>query len=762
MTGFLAPLTCILVALLVPPQSPAAQSAPLRPELVGLLDFEADHIGGVPKGWGGGPPGTFAVDDQVVHGGRWSLRIERKADAPDQFTAVTRMLPIDFAGGRLELSGFLRTENVAGFAGLWMRQDGDSGVVAFDNMESRRLNGTTEWTEYTIALPLAPGAKRLFFGVLAAGGGRVWADDLRLLVDGKPVAAVPRVEPERTAVDLDKEFDAGSGIVLKDLTKTQIANLAMLGKVWGFLKYHHPAIAAGKRHWDYDLFRVLPRVLSASDVAAARSMVLAWVTSLGAVPACSPCASLAEGELHLKPPVTWLTDDALGSGLAGSLREIHRNRPAGERQFYVSLTPNIGHPEFNHEPAYTTLKLPDAGYQLLGLYRFWNIIEYWFPYRDVMGGNWDEVLTTFIPRIVLAADSDTYKREMMALIARVNDTHANLWSSLDVRPPVGACRIPVNARYVQDKAVVTEYSQAASGTATSLQIGDVIEAIDGVAVPALVERWAPYYAASNESTRLRDIVQSMTRGACGAVTVRVARATGTVNVNTQRIPESGTPTAGRRTNDRAGETFQKLSPDVAYLKLSSVQSAQAAKYVESAAGTRGLIIDIRNYPSEFVVFAVGSRLVDRPTPFARFTHGDPANPGAFHWGPPISLEPALPLYSGKIVILVDELSLSQSEYTAMAFRSAPNATVVGSTTAGADGNVSRVPLPGGLESRISGIGVFYPDKRPTQRIGIIPDIVARPTIEGIRSGRDEVVEAALRHILGPGTPASEIEKMARR
>ena len=193
-----------------------------------------------------------------------------------------------------------------------------------------------------------------------------------------------------------------------------------------------------------------------------------------------------------------------------------------------------------------------------------------------------------------------------------------------------------------------------------------------------------------------------------------------------------------------------------------MQSAQAAKYIESAAGTKGLIIDIRNYPSEFVVFALGSRLVDRPTPFARFTHGDPANPGAFHWGPPLSLEPALPRYSGKIVILVDELSLSQSEYTAMAFRSAPDATVVGSTTAGADGNVSRVPLPGGLGSRISGIGVFYPDKRPTQRIGIIPDIVARPTIEGIRSGRDEVVEAALRHILGPGTPASEIERMARR
>jgi hypothetical protein len=195
-----------------------------------------------------------------------------------------------------------------------------------------------------------------------------------------------------------------------------------------------------------------------------------------------------------------------------------------------------------------------------------------------------------------------------------------------------------------------------------------------------------------------------------------------------------------------------------------VRSAQAPKYIESAAGTKGLIIDIRNYPSDFVVFALGSRLVERPTPFARFTHGDPANHGAFHWGPSTSLEPASapPRYSGKIVILVDEIPQSQSEYTAMAFRSAPNAIVVGSTTAGADGNVSRFALPGGLESMISGIGVFYPDKKPTQRIGIVPDIVARPTIEGIRGGRDEVLEAALRHILGPGTPAAEIERMARR
>jgi C-terminal processing protease CtpA/Prc len=98
-------------------------------------------------------------------------------------------------------------------------------------------------------------------------------------------------------------------------------------------------------------------------------------------------------------------------------------------------------------------------------------------------------------------------------------------------------------------------------------------------------------------------------------------------------------------------------------------------------------------------------------------------------------------------ILVDENSISQSEFTTMAFRASPHAIVVGGTTAGADGNISPFLLPGGLQTQISGNGTFYPDKTPTQRVGIIPDLVARPTVAGIRAGRDEVLDAAMRQIL---------------
>ena len=98
--------------------------------------------------------------------------------------------------------------------------------------------------------------------------------------------------------------------------------------------------------------------------------------------------------------------------------------------------------------------------------------------------------------------------------------------------------------------------------------------------------------------------------------------------------------------------------------------------------------------------------------------------------------------------MVNELSQSQAEYTAMAFRAGINTTIIGSTTAGADGNISTIMLPGGLRTMISGIGVYYPNGQETQRVGILPDIEVHPTIKGIRAGRDEVLEKAVELIMG--------------
>jgi C-terminal processing protease CtpA/Prc len=79
----------------------------------------------------------------------------------------------------------------------------------------------------------------------------------------------------------------------------------------------------------------------------------------------------------------------------------------------------------------------------------------------------------------------------------------------------------------------------------------------------------------------------------------------------------------------------------------------------------------------------------------------------------------------------------------MALRTAPRSTVIGSTTAGADGNVSQFTLPGGINTMISGIGIYYPDGKETQRIGIVPNIEVKPTIRGIKENKDELLEKAI-------------------
>ena len=748
----LAALLC--VALTVPGQ---AQNPSARSELESTLTFETTHTGALPSGWAGGPPGTVVIDGDVVHGGRWAVRLERTATSPQNFSTLTRSIPIDFSGTTIEWRGFLRSENVSEYMALWMRQDRDGSVVQFATMQPRQIKGTNDWTEYSITFPLHGEANQLYFGVLLGGTGKVWVDDLRLLVDGRPVSEAPKAERPKTPLELDHQFDSGSGITISALSNTQIDNLTALGKIWGFLKYHHPAVTSGTRHWDYDLFRVMPGVLSAPTRETAEAVLRDWVRQLGAPPICERCTTPNGDDVHLRPNLGWI-DSGVGAELAGLLRAVHRGRSQG-RQFYVTSAPNVGNPLFERDLPYASQTFPDAGYQLLGLYRLWNIIEYWFPYRDLLDENWDEILAQFIPRIALAKSKDAYQLEMLAFIAKISDTHANLNVPATVRPPAGACQLPVVTRFIEGEAVVVGYSDAAAGPATGLQIGDVIEALDGSRVQELVKRWEPHYPASNQPTRLRDIARALTRGACAGARVTVRRASGVIETTAQRQPSSSLNVQAGITHDLPGATFRLLSDQVAYLKLSSVQAAQAAGYVERAKGTSGLVIDIRNYPAEFVVFALGSLLVERPTPFARFTTGDAGNPGAFKWSAPTSLTPQQPHYPGKIVVLVDEVSMSQAEYTAMALRAAPRTTVVGSTTAGADGNVSPISLPGGLRTMISGIGVFYPDKRPTQRVGIVPDVEVRPTIAGIRAGRDEVLEEAVRQILGPDVPADQIRKM---
>ncbi len=519
-------------------------------------------------------------------------------------------------------------------------------------------------------------------------------------------------------------------------------NLYLLGKVWGYLKYHHPRVIAGCFDWDAELLGIIEDSATAENRDEASNVLEHWVRNLDDPQ--TDCTPGEQGPVHFLANSRWLEDDGLlGPGLTEALAGIDANPESGSAQHYVSMVNDTGNPRFLSEKSYANLEHLDWRFRLIGLFRFWNIVEYWFPYKNLISQDWDEVLKESIPRFVSADEEGQNVLELMALIARVEDGHANLWSDIDKRPPAGDLSVPVHIRSIEGQPVIWRESETDSAT-DGLAFGDVILAVDDVPVSELIESWSPYIGVSNRSALLRDAFRFLLRGSESSVIVKVDRDGRELDLSLNRSPIDRST---RHFQDRDGETLQLLSDDVAYLKLSSVSQAKIREYLDKIMGRRGLIIDIRNYPASYVVYTLGRHLVKEVTPFARFTGGDLESPGTFRWTEPDELTPVEPFFAGRVVILVDESSQSQSEYTAMAFRVAPDAMVVGSQTAGTDGDVSRISLPGGHLTMISGIGVFYPDKSPTQKIGIVPDIGVKPTIAGVRAGRDEVLERAVKEIM---------------
>jgi hypothetical protein len=241
---------------------------------------------------------------------------------------------------------------------------------------------------------------------------------------------------------------------------------------------------------------------------------------------------------------------------------------------------------------------------------------------------------------------------------------------------------------------------------------------------------------------MRTLAANLLRSNDSTLSVKYERDGKTNLVDVKCLPPERTNLAALF--QRKDTCWRFLKDDIGYIYPGTIKNEYLPKIMAAFEHTKGIVIDLRCYPSAFIVFTLGQYLLPETREFVKFTAGDIEQPGLFKFGPTVKVGTTnLACYKGKIIVLVNESTMSQAEYTTMAFRAAPGTTVVGSTTSGADGNVSPISLPGGINTMISGIGVYYPDGRETQRIGIVPDIELRPTIKGIRENRDELLEKAI-------------------
>ena len=552
-----------------------------------------------------------------------------------------------------------------------------------------------------------------------------------------------------------------------------ITNLELLGKIWGFLKYHHPEVGKGKYDWDDELFQFLPEFMNVNDTRQRDESLLRWIEKYGELPVCTTCKETADA--YQKPDFSWVENGNMSAVLKEKIKEIYQNRHQGTH-YYIKKAYYDGNPEFINEQPYST-SFPDKNLRLLALYRYWNIIQYFFPYKYLTDKNWDEVLREYIPKFINAKTALEYQLTVLQLAGETNDTHARHFlgaNEIDLLRGTryapfrtneidslrGTRYAPFRVRFIENKLTVTDYFKPELKETAGLEIGDFITHINGKEIEYIIDSIKSYYPASNEAARMYYIAPDLVRSNNHSIHI-VYNSSGTIKQKELTLYERSDLNMNEISNKLSYDSIMidKDSMFIGYITLETINETEISHIKKSFMNAKGIIIDIRNYPATFVPFSLGNYFTSKRKPFARFTTANLNNPGEFNFSRNVSFldnnagnryssnifeTPRSEKYfQGKLVVIVNEETISQAEYTAMAFRAGDNTVIIGSQTQGADGNVSFIPLPGGLKAGISGIGVYYPDGRGTQRIGIVPDIEVKPTIQGIREGRDELLEKAI-------------------
>jgi C-terminal processing protease CtpA/Prc len=398
--------------------------------------------------------------------------------------------------------------------------------------------------------------------------------------------------------------------------------------------------------------------------------------------------------------------------------------------------------------SYADMKFPALEYRLLATFRIWNVINYFFPYKHLMDKNWEDVLSEYIPKFLAARDSKEYAIAVAEMLTNVQDSHVVAYGPA-IYEAFGDTFTPVKVMVVEGEPVITGFIDDAAAKSAGAKIGDVIVKVDGEEASKVLARTENYVAASTPQRRLYD---ACTRFLLGADNTTVTLLVRDKENQMREIKLPRKQSFFRRTPERSGDIVRLLPGNIGYADLDRLTLPMVDEMFERFKDTKAIIFDMRGYPNG-TFQSIARRLTEKVVTAAMFerpTVGQDSFPGmnavqAFYQkiSPP---EPGKLVYKGKTVMLIDERSISQAEHMGLFLRAANGTTFIGSGTAGANGDITGFSIPGGISITFTGQSVRWPDGKQLQRVGLVPDIAVKPTIDGIRQGRDEVLERAIKFI----------------
>jgi C-terminal processing protease CtpA/Prc len=497
-------------------------------------------------------------------------------------------------------------------------------------------------------------------------------------------------------------------------------------------------------------------------IIALQSAGLAYVVQEGGTPSAAAIATIDLGEgIELALSTTEWVDDmnavvvfhADETIIAGDAPPSMQPMIAREKlPVRRNNAQPLGAPVNGKDRPYQEMPFPSYEYRLLALFRYWGAIQYFFPYKSLIGDGWNTVLTRFVPKFEENNSSHDYELTVRSLSTEIHDTHGFVGPTQNLDERIGTFIPSVAVRNIEDQVVITSVLD----NEAELHVGDTIISVDGKPVSELMAFFSGLHSSSkpNTSPFMTSLLLRGQKDSKARLMIREANGK-TREINVRRNLEFRSE-KNLSTLERKAPTVEIFPNGLGYVDLDRLQKIDVPRMFKSIENTCAIIFDMRGYPNG-TAWDIAPRLSTARNPVAaRFSR--PHLDGAALAGTSLDAidavknsyefkqqlpDPAGKRYMGQIVMLIDESSISQSEHTALFFEAATDITFIGTATAGANGDVTNIVLPGGIYASFSGHDVRHADGRQLQRVGIQPTIQVAPTIAGLISGRDEVLDMAV-------------------
>lgn len=524
-----------------------------------------------------------------------------------------------------------------------------------------------------------------------------------------------------------------------------------LARVWGFLKYYHPRVALKEYNWDRSLLAAVEKLDACNDAVCFQHVLDELVDKAGSFDPCKDCFSDKQsrqwtGGLDWK----WLLEDKLlSSSLRQKLINIRDEHPPIENKYInENFRRGKGKTEnFLLDESYKELPTNSRSVGLLAFFQYWNVIEYFYPFKKNGKENWSQVLREYLPQFLQSTSELSYHTLIWELSHEIRDTHAgNSFSKLVVEKISGYRMLPFRMKMMPDSSIIISKIYSDSLTKDhKLRPGTQILTIDGISALDAMKKYMRNVAATNSAVRTREALHFVSLDTLRSCNLKILNQEGREkNIIVPRLSYKDIRKTVITTPSKWA--FYGVNKDILYLRFGYINYKDNKKIAKLARNSNSIIFDLREGTQQHVASLL-RKLLSSDFEYGKSTQVDPANPSnEIVFERHFEAHKKGGVFDGDLIALVDNNTLSRSEHCALMIQAAPNGKIIGETTSQAISNIAFISLPGNFIAYFTTINFISKDGISPQEEGIKIDIPVSYSIEGIRGGKDEILTKAIEYL----------------